>query len=146
MRICCRSPCPFSAFQNLARYRTSFKKSQVGHDNISVSFRYIVACNISYHRYNISYHRFISSMLETATGAWIGLNDRESESRYMWNFQQSATQTFLPWGKGEPSNYNENCNIENCVAIKSSGKWNDVICGSFYPYVCQVSRSSYNGM
>ena len=83
-------------------------------------------------------------MLETATGAWIGLNDRESESRYVWNFQKYLTQSYFPWGKGEPSNYNGNCNIENCVVIKSSGQWNDVICDSFNPYVCQVS-SIYNG-
>ena len=88
--------------------------------------------------------RFISSMLETATGAWIGLNDRESESRYVWNFQKYPTQSYFPWGNGEPSNYNGNCNIENCVVIKSSGEWNDVICDSFNPYICQVS-SIYNG-
>jgi len=89
-------------------------------------------------------NRFISSMLETATGAWIGLNDRESESRYVWNFKQSSSQTYFTWGKNEPSNYNGNCNIENCVTMKkSNGYWNDVICDSFYPFVCQVS-TSYN--
>ena len=82
-------------------------------------------------------------MLQTATGAWIGLNDRESEENYVWNFKQYASQTYFTWGDGEPSNYNGNCNIENCVSIKSNGKWNDVVCDSFNPFVCQVSNS-YN--
>lgn len=90
-------------------------------------------------------NRFISDMLKTAAGAWIGLNDRETESKYVWNFQQSSSQTYFTWGSGEPSNYNKYCNIENCITIKSTnGKWNDVVCGAFYPYVCQVS-SNYNG-
>jgi len=84
-------------------------------------------------------------MLPTATGAWIGLNDRESESRYVWNFKQYTTQTYFTWGSGEPSNYNGNCNIENCVTMNKNGKWNDVVCDSFNPFVCQVSNS-YNGV
>ena len=84
-------------------------------------------------------------MLETATGAWIGLNDRETESKYVWNFKQSSSQTYFTWGKDEPSNYNGNCNIENCVTMKkSNGYWNDVVCESFHPFVCEVS-TSYNG-
>lgn len=90
-------------------------------------------------------NRFISDMLKTAAGAWIGLNDRETESKYVWNFKQFSTQTYFTWGAGEPSNYNKACNIENCVTMKkSNGKWNDVVCGSFNPFVCQVA-SSYNG-
>ena len=84
-------------------------------------------------------------MLQTGAGGWTGLNDRIKEGDYIWNFKTSSNPSSFTWGKGEPSNYNRGCNIENCIQMKkSNGKWVDLLCASFKPYVCQVS-SSYNG-
>lgn len=85
-------------------------------------------------------------MLKTGNGGWIGLNDRIEESKYVWNFNSQNTPSFWTWGKGEPNNYNRDCNIENCIVVKKgNGKWNDIICGAFNSFVCEVDKTSYNG-
>ena len=85
-------------------------------------------------------------MLETANGGWIGLNDRDDENDYIWNFNRKDSPGFYTWGTDEPSNYNRGCNIENCVLIKkSNGNWIDYVCNAFRTYVCQVS-ATYTGM
>ena len=87
----------------------------------------------------------MGGILQTAAGAWIGLNDRSVERKYIWNFQASQTAGFFSWGEDEPNNYNKACNIENCVQIqKESSKWIDLVCGDFKPYVCQID-ATYNG-
>lgn len=90
-------------------------------------------------------NEFLGDMLQTAAGGWIGLNDRNDENTYIWNFKSSKRPSFYTWGAGEPSNYNRACNIENCVAMKmSNSDWLDIVCESFNSYVCEVS-SAYNG-
>ncbi|XP_065679219.1 macrophage mannose receptor 1 isoform X1 [Hydra vulgaris] len=88
---------------------------------------------------NANENNFLGDILQTAAGAWIGLNDRSVESKYIWNFQSNKISEFFSWGEDEPNNYNKGCNIENCVQIKKeTAKWIDLICGVFIPYVCQV--------
>eukprot|EP00794_Sanderia_malayensis_P017277 gene17277-19004_t len=84
-------------------------------------------------------NNFIGALLQTGEGGWIGLNDRSSESNFIWNFDKQSTPKYLSWATTEPNNYNAKCNIENCVLMsKQTGKWSDVICNAFYPFVCEV--------
>ena len=84
--------------------------------------------------------RFIGSLLLSGDGGWIGLNDRKSEASFMWNSAKSKIK-FSSWAKNEPNNYNAKCNIENCVVMsKGNGKWSDVICNAFYPFVCESAK------
>ena len=58
----------------------------------------------------------------------------------MWNSAKSKIK-FSSWAKHEPNNYNAKCNIENCVVMsKGNGKWSDVICNAFYPFVCESAK------
>ena len=82
-------------------------------------------------------------------GAWIGLNDRSKESRFLWNYNKFETPTYFPWDQGdsanpEPNNFNGQCNVENCVEMNSANKkWNDVVCKAHRSYVCE--RESNEG-
>lgn len=103
---------------------------------------------VGIHINNIDYIfvRFVSSLLESGEGAWIGLNDRYSESKYIWNNDADATVHYFSWAKSEPSNTNEDCNIENCVEMKyGSLKWNDMICNGYNAFVCQLEMRNFNG-
>ena len=94
-----------------------------------------------------SIRRFIGSLLESGEGAWIGLNDRYTESVYIWNQDKDdeATRNMF-WAKNEPSNTNSKCNIENCVEMKYPGlRWNDMIYNGYNSYVCQLKNDNENG-
>ena len=91
--------------------------------------------------------RFIGTLLQSGDGGWIGLNDRDFESRFIWNDGNIGAVKYTAWAEGEPNNLNFECNIENCVVmIRSSGKWADTICNGIYPYVCEIpfKNSKYN--
>ena len=90
--------------------------------------------------------RFVSSLLESGDGAWIGLNDRRTESDYIWNNDVNEEARYFSWAENEPSNTNVKCNIENCVEMKYPNlKWNDMVCNGYNSYVCQVDQASANG-
>lgn len=81
--------------------------------------------------------------MKSAAGGWIGLNDRKSESSFVWNYAKSSDLKYTSWATGEPNNYNAKCNIENCVMMsKASGKWSDVICNAFNSFVCEKSYTN----
>ena len=92
---------------------------------------------------NISiYSRFVSSLLESGEGAWIGLNDRHTESDYVWNNDINDDASYFSWADNEPSNTNEKCNIENCVEMKyPNSKWNDMVCNGYNSYVCELKKN-----
>ena len=67
--------------------------------------------------------------------AYIGLNDRSQEGKYVWNNGQEACYT--NWMSGEPNDHN---GAEDCVeALKINGKyvWNDIPCNWHRYYVCE---------
>lgn len=88
-------------------------------------------------------HSFAGSLLKSGDGAWIGLNDRSSEGKFLWNYNKYNRPTFFAWDVSnpdnpEPNNFNGQCNVENCVEMKHSNKeWNDVVCKAHNDYVCQ---------
>ena len=88
----------------------------------------------------------MSSLLESGEGAWIGLNDRRTESEYIWNNDQNDKAHNIPWVDNEPSNTNGKCNIENCVEMKFLNlKLNDMVCNGYNSYVCQLDGNNVNG-
>jgi hypothetical protein len=90
--------------------------------------------------------RFVSSLLESGEGAWVGLNDRRTESDYIWNNDINDHASYFSWAEDEPSNTNEKCNIENCVEMEYPNlKWNDMVCNGYNSYVCELKKSNTNG-
>lgn len=88
-------------------------------------------------------NRFVGSLLKSGLGGWIGLNDRSSEGKFIWNYNKYNKPTYFPWDTSdpanpEPNNFNGQCNRENCVEMKyPNKKWNDVVCKAHNDYVCQ---------
>ena len=71
------------------------------------------------------------------TRFWIGINDNKKEGVYEW--VDGLPYIFNNWDQGEPNNYDDPKNTENCVEFKKGdGRWNDVICDSKRPSVCTV--------
>ena len=74
-------------------------------------------------------------------GPWsIGYTDQGSEGDFYW-FSGSMS-TFTAWCSGEPNNLgNEDCTLINWC---SGGGWNDISCGSDYPFVCEANCDDGN--
>lgn len=93
--------------------------------------------------------RFVGGLLESGDGAWIGLNDRSKESRYLWNYNKFDTPRYFAWDETnpsntEPNNFNGQCNVESCVEMKTTNKkWNDAVCIAHRNFVCE--RESIKG-
>ncbi|MCA9514038.1 MAG: C-type lectin domain-containing protein [Myxococcales bacterium] len=68
-------------------------------------------------------------------GLWIGLNDRETEGRFVWS--DGTAVGFTGWSNGEPNDAGGN---EDCVQLTpwSGGLWNDLDCGRKLAYVCSL--------
>lgn len=97
-------------------------------------------------------NRFVGSLLKSGHGAWIGLNDRSKEAKFLWNYNKYNEPKFFAWDKSnpknpEPNNFNGQCNVENCVEMKyTNKKWNDVVCKAHISYVCQKnSKTDFPG-
>ena len=93
--------------------------------------------------------RFVGGLLESGDGAWIGLNDRSKESRYLWNYNKFDTPRYFAWDETnpsntEPNNFNGQCNVESCVEMKTiNKKWNDAVCIAHRNFLCE--RESKKG-
>ena len=106
-----------------------------------------MSTEIFFKQFIIQFHfsRFVSSLLESGEGAWIGLNDRHTESEYIWNNDVNEG-VYFSWAENEPSNTNEKCNIENCVEMKYPNlKWNDMVCNGYNSFVCDLIKDNTNG-
>lgn len=93
---------------------------------------------------------FVGGLLQSGSGAWIGLNDRSKESRFLWNYNKFDTPRYFAWDETDPSNtepnnFNGQCNVESCVEMKSiNKKWNDVVCKAHRSYVCERASKEDN--
>ncbi len=75
---------------------------------------------------------WISSEIED--DSWIGLNDIDEESSWIWSKNSEPLGEYQNWKSGEPNN-NDN---EDCVEIYSnSKKWNDKNCSSQKNFICE---------
>lgn len=71
---------------------------------------------------------------------WIGLTDQGTEGNWRWvdgtPFNYAQSKGF--WEKKQPDNWkHRNGEYEDCV--HSREQWNDMACGSSYPWVCKKS-------
>ena len=66
--------------------------------------------------------------------AWIGFNDRLTESRYQWTDGTAATfHQFLPT---EPTGLGENC-VTMISSMNETG-WKDKKCSEEFPAICRM--------
>jgi len=63
---------------------------------------------------------------------WIGLNDKTNTGEYKW-ISGTATNSFLPWGNGEPSHVDHHCVSVN---LMTKTYW-DRNCPTLYHYACK---------
>ena len=68
---------------------------------------------------------------------YIGLNDRQTEGKYVWEHNKELAGNYSPWTDyelGQPASLREK---EDCVVVKQSGTWHDVPCAWSYPFMCE---------
>lgn len=58
----------------------------------------------------------------TTTAQWLGISDTEQDGE--WKLVTGEKATWFNWNAGEPNNLGK----ENCIEMKSGGKWNDHYC------------------
>ena len=83
---------------------------------------------------------YVGSMFlnsSSANSVWIGVNDQSTEGSSQ--AIDGTEQHFCNWGIGEPNN-GDGEREEDCVEMKSSLKWNDVLCSTPMPFVCEKGR------
>ncbi|BFZ22363.1 hypothetical protein BsWGS_25402 [Bradybaena similaris] len=81
---------------------------------------------------------FIKSLTgwNLAGGFWIGLNDRDVESSYVWS--DGSPFEYSKWAKGEP---NSATLAEDCVEeLAATMDWNDINCYLSRAYACAIVR------
>ncbi|KAH8282123.1 hypothetical protein KR054_005657, partial [Drosophila jambulina] len=74
----------------------------------------------------------VTEKLQLKRAYWLGLNDRDSEGRFVSVASNKPAQ-FFKWFKGEPDNKS---NIEKCVAF--NGEMWDVRCDYNLYFICQA--------
>uniref|UniRef100_A0A8B9GV55 C-type lectin domain-containing protein n=1 Tax=Astyanax mexicanus TaxID=7994 RepID=A0A8B9GV55_ASTMX len=74
---------------------------------------------------------------------WIGLNDLETEGKWMWVNNQPLTETGRKGKPDEPDNWKtEDPSGENCAIVQDLGPgdgtvWADVPCSTTTKYICE---------
>jgi hypothetical protein len=67
---------------------------------------------------------------------WIGLNKLDGkEGGYKWVDGRPAQ--FFNWDQGQPSDFN---GVEDCVEMRTSGKWGDRFCYSNKGWFCSIDK------
>lgn len=80
----------------------------------------------------------LSHAFDYTVNIYIGLNDKNTEKKFLWADQSSVTYT--SWDKTEPSFHgNEDC-VEMRTYSQGKGNWNDVDCEKRNAFVCRKSK------
>ena len=80
---------------------------------------------------------FVKNLLGSNSDAWIGLNDIATQETYVWS--DGTAFSYTSWDSSQPNNANQK---QDCVLIKNTGKWDDVVCGGSRKFVCKTSTST----
>ena len=59
-----------------------------------------------------------------------------------WAWTDYRPVSYLNWATGEPNNSGEDG--ENCVEMKSNGKWNDAYCLMKFGYMCRTPKGDWS--
>jgi len=74
---------------------------------------------------------YINSL--SATNMWIGYNDRTAEGTFVWT--SGLSPGYTNWNGGEPNNLGN----EDCAEQQNGAGWNDLVCTTGEPYICEGS-------
>ncbi|XP_053559024.1 CD209 antigen-like protein E [Bombina bombina] len=90
---------------------------------------------------------FISKTIRCDT-FWIGLNDMDTESTFVWEDGNALDSNKQFWSEGQPDNYNGS-EEEDCVTIRypycnkyDFKNWNDLNCTYKLKYICEKEADS----
>ena len=64
--------------------------------------------------------------------AWIG-GFRDVHDFFRWT-ESNQIVNYTNWSPSNPDNYGGN---ERCVGVQQDGFWNDLICKTIIPYICE---------
>ncbi|XP_056596738.1 CD209 antigen-like protein C [Triplophysa dalaica] len=80
---------------------------------------------------------------------WIGLNDLDTEGRWVWVSNQTLEETGLQFwlkresGQNEPDNWKgEDSSGENCAITRILDHWSDVPCKRNFNFICEKKQIS----
>mmetsp|Transcript_17018 Transcript_17018/g.28428 ORF Transcript_17018/g.28428 Transcript_17018/m.28428 type:complete len:306 (+) Transcript_17018:28-945(+) len=83
------------------------------------------------------------------TDTWIGANDREVEGEWRWNDGSILGRIsggtahwngYANWDTNEPNNDYHYQHFQDCVEVRTTGKWDDNDCNATLPFACQVNN------
>ena len=103
------------------------------------SARYQCQCQGNYDLASITSEAendFVKSLIGS-NEVWIGLNDKQTQETYVWS--DGTAFSYTSWDTNQPGNTNQK---QDCVAMRASGKWDDLICTKDYRFVCETSTST----
>lgn len=71
----------------------------------------------------------------SAPAYWLGLKVvREAGKTQLYRWVDGTQLNYSYWDEGEPNDHKE---LEDCVHMRSSGRWNDMSCDNRYNWICE---------
>ena len=68
---------------------------------------------------------------------YIGLNDRQTEGRYVWEHNGQLAGNYSPWPDNELQQAAHEKEQEDCIIVMPPGAWADLICAWPMPFMCE---------
>ena len=86
-----------------------------------------------------SEQRYLEPFLLTfaSKNAWIGLSDLGIESGWEWS--DGKPTSYFNWQAGQPDDWSQ---MEDCVQMRTGGKWDDRNCGEKASFMCKRMNNS----
>ena len=68
---------------------------------------------------------------------YIGLNDRQTETKHVWEHNEQLAGNYSPWTDYELGQSASLREKEDCVKVMPPGTWHDVPCAWSFPFMCE---------